>query len=321
MKTRNLKRLLSWLLCLSMVTGLLPVTALAADQPIITTEALADASVGKEYTAQLAATASDQNGTLTWSSEDLPDWLTLAGSGNTAALTGTPAQAGEVTFTVKVTETIPAPTEEPDTAEPAEGNETVEPAEPTVLTALREYTLTVAEAVQAEPEPEPEPEPASEPAQEPAQEPVNEPVSNDLLTTGDTDGGSTRGSENTCSIAVYNNYLTTPDGGFGYPPEAKITEFAIGDTIFILGSDFSPAFSALGYSDFQLMSLGLRPAAETSGYGTIVWDSRNGGSATGRADTNKLSSYGLPLTGSLSGGKYRFVLYIWNGLPNHCYFS
>ena len=31
-RTRNLKRLLSWLLCLSMVAGLLPVTALAVTQ-------------------------------------------------------------------------------------------------------------------------------------------------------------------------------------------------------------------------------------------------------------------------------------------------
>ena len=45
-RTRNLKRLLSLALCLCMVTGLLPATALAADAPAITTEALAEATVG-----------------------------------------------------------------------------------------------------------------------------------------------------------------------------------------------------------------------------------------------------------------------------------
>ena len=48
-RTRNLKRLLSLALCLCMVTGLLPVTALAANAaPAITTESLANATVGEE---------------------------------------------------------------------------------------------------------------------------------------------------------------------------------------------------------------------------------------------------------------------------------
>ena len=58
-RTRNLKRLLSLALCLCMVTGLLPVTALAADQPAITTETLEGATVGEKYTAALTAKASD----------------------------------------------------------------------------------------------------------------------------------------------------------------------------------------------------------------------------------------------------------------------
>ena len=309
-RTRNLKRLLSLALCLCMVTGLLPVTALAANAaPAITTATLAEATVGEAYTAQLTAKASDQNGQLDWEAEGLPNRLTLSGSGETATLLGTPIEAGTFTVTVTVTETIPAAEPEEPAAQEAGPDGVTEPAgesQPTVLTASRTYTLTVAEAVN---------EPISEPINEPINEPVNEPVSNDLLTTGDTDGGSTRGSENTCSIAVYNDYLTTPGGGIGYPPEAGITEFAMGDTIFILASNFDPAFSALGYDAFQLVSLGLRPAADSSGYGTIVWTSENGGSAAGNEDTNKLSSYGLPLTGSLSDGEYRFVLYIWNGLP------
>ena len=159
MRTRNLKRLLSLVLCLCMVTGLLPVTALAADAPAITTESLANATVDEEYTATLRAEASDQNGTLTWSSEDLPAWLTLTGSGETAVLTGTPDEAGEVTFTVTVTETIPAAVPEaPEGTEPDQGTEPEQepaPAEFSVLTAEKVYALTVAEAVQAEPEPEP----------------------------------------------------------------------------------------------------------------------------------------------------------------------
>ena len=82
-RTRNLKRLLSLALCLCMVTGLLPVTALAANAaPAITTATLAEATVGEAYTAQLTATASDQNGTLTWEAEGLPQWLTLTDNGD-----------------------------------------------------------------------------------------------------------------------------------------------------------------------------------------------------------------------------------------------
>ena len=94
-RTRNLKRLLSLALCLCMVTGLLPMTALAADAPAITAETLEAATVDEPYTAQLTAKASDAQGALTWSSEDLPGWLTLSGSGETATLTGTPDEAGE----------------------------------------------------------------------------------------------------------------------------------------------------------------------------------------------------------------------------------
>ena len=95
MRTRNLKRLLSLALCLCMVTGLLPVTALAAEQPAITTQSLAEATAGEEYTAALTAEASDQKGELTWEAQGLPDWLTLTDKlDGTAVLTGTPAEAG-----------------------------------------------------------------------------------------------------------------------------------------------------------------------------------------------------------------------------------
>ena len=121
-RTRNLKRLLSLALCLCMVTGLLPVTALAANAaPAITTATLAEATVGEAYTAQLTATASDQNGTLTWSATGLPQWLTLTdNTDGTASLTGKPGDVGEFTFTVTVTETIPAAEpEDPEGTEPA----------------------------------------------------------------------------------------------------------------------------------------------------------------------------------------------------------
>ena len=107
-RTRNLKRLLSWLLCLSMVAGLLPATVLAADAPAITTEALETATVGVTYSAELTATASDPNGELTWEVTGLPNGLALTGSGNTATLIGTPTEAGDFSVTVTVTETIPA---------------------------------------------------------------------------------------------------------------------------------------------------------------------------------------------------------------------
>ena len=95
MRTRNLKRLLSLLLCLCIVTGLLPVTALAADVPAITTETLEAAMVGEEYTAVLEAEASDPSGTLTWEAEGLPAWLELWDNADgTASLTGKPGDVG-----------------------------------------------------------------------------------------------------------------------------------------------------------------------------------------------------------------------------------
>ena len=150
-RTRNLKRLLSLALCLCMVTGLLPAAALAANAPTITTDTLEAATVDVYYETTLTATASDQNSQLAWSSEDLPDWMTLTGNlDGTATLDGMPAEAGEVTFTVKVTETIPAESEEPgQETDPAEEADSAEPA---VLADTKTYILTVAEAVRDEPE-------------------------------------------------------------------------------------------------------------------------------------------------------------------------
>ena len=239
-RTRNLKRLLSLALCLCMVTGLLPVTALAADQPAITTETLEGATVGEKYTAALTAKASDAQGALTWSSEDLPGWLTLSGSGETATLTGTPTEAGEVKFTVTVTKTIPAeteePAEEPAAEEPAEepagepaeepaGEPAEEPAEepagepaagaaPTVLTVEKEYTLTVEPAAPAnEPGTEPGTDPGTESGAGLQMEPGAEPES-------ENGAGSTRGGPVNIDMTV------TKDG-------QSVTSFSNTDTIVI----------------------------------------------------------------------------------------
>ncbi|MBS6639804.1 MAG: S-layer homology domain-containing protein [Clostridiaceae bacterium] len=196
---RMRKRLLSLLLCFCMVAGLLPVTAGAADVPAITTETLEAATVNEPYTATLTATPSDAQGALVWSSEDLPDWLTLTDNGNgTATLTGTPEAAGEVKVTVKVTETILA-------AEPEEPGQGTQPTEPTLLTAVQEYTLTVAEAAN---EPEVDPNRGTDPEAEPNRGTVPE------------NGGSTRGGPSYIDMTV------TKDG-------QNVTSFSNTDTIVI----------------------------------------------------------------------------------------
>ena len=183
-RTRNLKRLLSLALCLSMMAELLPTAALAADAPAITTEALETATVGEEYTAALAAEASDQKGELTWQAQDLPQWLTLTDNlDGTAVLSGRPAEAGEVQFTVTVTETIPA-------AEPEDPNQGSNPADPTVLTDTKTYALTVAEAA-------------------PANEPETEPGTGDPLLS-DSDGGGIRTTYQSVNAAIY-----TGQGSYG----------------------------------------------------------------------------------------------------------
>ena len=196
---RMRKRLLSLLLCICMVAGLLPVTAGAADAPAIITETLAEAMLGEAYTAQLTATASDQNGTLTWEATGLPNGLTLTGNEETAVLIGTPTEAGDFSVTVTVTETIPA-------AQPETPGEGTEPAEPTVLTTSRKYTLTVAEAVTAN-------EPGTKPEAEPGAALLTEPEA-------ENGAGSTRGGSNNINMTV------TRDG-------VAVTEFANTDTIVI----------------------------------------------------------------------------------------
>jgi cytochrome c2 len=69
--------------------------AAAADPPLITTTSLPDGKVGVPYSEQLDA---DGDTPITWTSDDLPEWLTLSSGG---VLSGTPTSSGTFEFTVK----------------------------------------------------------------------------------------------------------------------------------------------------------------------------------------------------------------------------
>ena len=300
-RTRNLKRLLSWLLCLSMVAGLLPATVLAADAPAITTEALETATVGVTYSAELTATASDPNGELTWEVTGLPNGLALTGSGNTATLIGTPTEAGDFSVTVTVTETIPAEPEDPaegtEPTEETEPTEGAEPAQPTMLTVSREYTLTVAEAVQPEPE----------------------PVTDPLLTTG----GGARTAYQSVSATIYtsqNEY-----GGFENP----VSTFPVDQAGLILDlRSFNQAVS----SGWSVESIAFYPVDGSSQWGTVFWFNGTEGYPCNNGEANdKLYVDGayngvfqiLNFTPNgnqpLDPGTYKVLVYVGNGLdyPNY----
>lgn len=65
--------------------------------PKITTERLNDGTVNTKYNQTLVASG---DATITWSSSDLPNWLTLNSDGT---ISGTPTAAGDSTFTVTAT--------------------------------------------------------------------------------------------------------------------------------------------------------------------------------------------------------------------------
>ena len=78
-------------------SGTLPDSIEGSQPPkITTTSPLPDGTVGTVYRQSFAATGID---TITWSSSDLPNWLTL----NSGTITGTPTAAGASTFTVTAT--------------------------------------------------------------------------------------------------------------------------------------------------------------------------------------------------------------------------
>lgn len=307
-RTRNLKRLLSWLLCLSMVAGLLPATVLAADAPAITTEALETATVGVTYSAELTATASDPNGELTWEAEGLPNGLALSGSGETATLLGTPIEAGTFTVTVTVTETIPAAEPEEPAAQEAGPDGVTEPAgesQPTVLTASRTYTLTVAEA--------------------PANEPINEPAANAPLTDG---AGATRGitADGTVSATIYTE--DTGTGGF----TGETTEFAVDQAGLILHlMDFEGTVP----SGWSVESIAFYPTDGSDQWGSVFWFNgtedypcHNGtkndklyvnGTYNGVFQILQFTPNGSNGSAELTPGTYKILVYVGNGLdyPNY----
>ena len=78
-------------------SGTLPDNIQGSAPPKITTTSLPYGEVDKNYSQPLAATGND---TITWSSSDLPEWLTLDSNGT---ISGTPTAAGASTFTVTAT--------------------------------------------------------------------------------------------------------------------------------------------------------------------------------------------------------------------------
>ncbi|MHA5219249.1 S-layer homology domain-containing protein [Dysosmobacter sp. Phy] len=77
--------------------GKLEGTINGSQPPKITTERLNDGTVNTKYNQTLVASG---DATITWSSSDLPNWLTLNSDGT---ISGTPTAAGASTFTVTAT--------------------------------------------------------------------------------------------------------------------------------------------------------------------------------------------------------------------------
>ena len=348
-RTRNLKRLLSLALCLCMVTGLLPVTALAADAPAITTETLEGATVGELYNATLKAEASDPNGELTWEAAGLPNGLALSGSGETAALIGTPTEAGNFSVTVTVTETIPAvepekPAEEPAAGEPAEGtkpdqgtspaegtepDQGTDPAEgtdPDQGTGPAEGTdpdqgTGPAEGTDPDqgtgPAEGTEPDQGTGPAEgaEPNRgtEPGTEPGTDSLLTT--TDGGA-RSTTGTVSATIY---LDNGDGQ--WMDDEKQSTFAVDQAGLILHlMDFQETVP----SGWSVESLSFYPTDGSEPYGPVFW-SKGGTNGTSKDKLYVDGRYngvfqllnftpnGSSGTQDLSAGTYQVQVYVSNG--------
>ena len=197
--------------------------------PTITTESLSNGNVGTLYNATLAA---DGDATITWSSSDLPEWLTLDIA--TGVISGTPTTAGTSTFTVKAENSYGSDSKQLSIAIDAQTNV------PVTGVSLDQSALTLTEDGTAQLTATVQPSNA-----------INKGVtwSSDNETVATVQNGTvTAVKEGTATITV-----TTADGGFTDTCEVTVTAKTYGISV-------SP--SAL---DFGSMTEGYQaaPAAQT----------------------------------------------------------
>ncbi|MED9780541.1 MAG: Ig-like domain-containing protein, partial [Peptococcaceae bacterium] len=125
--------------------GTLTGTISGNQPPKITTASLSDGTAGTAYNQTLLASG---DATITWSSSDLPNWLTLNSDGT---ISGTPTAAGTSTFTVKAENTAGSDSKELTlTINPAPILVTGVTLEPTSLSLFTGDTATLSATVTPE---------------------------------------------------------------------------------------------------------------------------------------------------------------------------